>query len=732
MERRLAAVMIADVVGYGRLSQVDEEGTRARFHADLKKLFEPSIAAHRGRLVKTMGDGLLMEFQSIVDALRCAVEIQQEKARRNDTEPNGRRIEFRIGINLGDIIVEGDDIHGDGVNIADRIQALAEPGGIAISGTAYDHVKAKLPIGYISLGEQKVKSIAEPVRVYRVSMAPSAAGKTVGAPRRYGRWRVPAAVAVVVLPLIGAGVWWQPWKQATAPSVAETQPSLVVLPFDNLSSEAEQGYLADGITEDLTTELARTPGLLVISRNAAFGYKGTDLKPAQIADELGVRYLLEGSIRRAGDDFRINAQLIDGRSSGHLWAERFDGVWKDVFSLQDQVIDKVTDALRLRLVAGPRNAETPGATTVPAAYDLYLRAYGLDYGKFPSEAASLLQQAVALDPSFGQAWAELAWVYWINMGSIAGETALKGPGEMIARIKEFLGKAEQYPSSSYYQIVADLLVWQRKSDEAIAAAERAIALNPSDQFGYEEMSTALVFSGRALDARRYLDGAARVDPKARAGRHLLAGLIAFSMDGFEDAVASLRKAAPQDLSTDSMKRQRLLLLMAAHAHLGQLNEAASARSELQSLAGNAELTVLRAMHNLPFKQPVDRERLRAGLTKAGLVEFPFGMKPQDQLAGEDVRSLVLGHELRGQLIAPQKGPYVRTTSANGAAKVSAGSYYVGVGRSSVEQGFVCTLFDAEIEVTCAAIFRNPEGSRSKQDEYFWVTPSALLSFSVAN
>ena len=452
MERRLTAVMIADVVGYGRLSQIDEEGTRARFQADLKDIFEPKIAAYRGRLIKTMGDGLLVEFPSVVDALRCAVEAQQEKAKRN-AAALGQQLAFRIGVNLGDVIVEGEDIHGDGVNIADRIQALAEPGGVAISGTAYDQVKAKLPVGYTSLGEQKVKSIAEPIRVYRLLMDPAAAGKTVAAKRGLRAWYLPAgATAIVVLSLAGAGAWWQPWREPANGSVttaADSRPSLVVLPFDNLSDDAQQGYLADGITEDLTTELARVPGLFVISRNSAFAYKDKPVHP-RVAKELGVRYLLEGSIRRAGDDIRINAQLIDGQSSGHLWAERFDGVWKDVFSLQDQVVEKVAAALKLRLVAGPRMAVLPGGTSMPAAYDLYLHAYGLDFAKFPKEVASLLRQAVAIDPNYGQAWAELAWVYWVNLGPSASPKAFGIPYEQaVAEIKKLLVEAEKRPSADY-------------------------------------------------------------------------------------------------------------------------------------------------------------------------------------------------------------------------------------------------------------------------------------------
>ena len=461
MERHLAAVLIADVVGYSRLSQIDEEGTRVRFQTDLNEVFQPKVTEHHGRLIKTIGDGILVEFHSVVDALRCAVETQQQKATRNAREPPEKRLDFRIGVNLGDIIVEGEDIHGDGVNIADRIQALAQPGGIAISGTAYDHVKSKVPVGYISLGEQKVKNITEPIRVYQVVLDPAAAGTTFGPQKKQRSWSVLAAAAATVLLFAGIGALWQPWQMADEPAdvrnvaTADTRPSLVVLPFDNLSSDAEQGYLADGITEDLTTELARLPGLFVVSRNAAFTYKEKATNPTQIASELGVRYILEGSIRRIGDDMRINAQLVDATTSGHMWAERFDGAWSDVFKLQDKMVGEIATALKLRLVSGQQAARIAGGTSNTAAYEAYLRGRELELREKPEDwvkAVRHYEQALALDPKFGNAAAALAWIYrdaqWTEARSKELGLSVE---ETRAKADAYFAQAAMNPSPMYYQ-----------------------------------------------------------------------------------------------------------------------------------------------------------------------------------------------------------------------------------------------------------------------------------------
>jgi adenylate cyclase len=379
--RRLAAILAADVAGYSRLMGADEEGTHERLRAHLRELVDPKIKDHRGRTVKNTGDGLLAEFASVVDAVRCAVEVQRAMIDREAGVPEDRRIRFRIGINLGDIIVDGDDIFGDGVNVAARLEALAEPGGICVSGTVRDHVGDRLPYAFEDLGEQSVKNIARPVRVYALR---------------------PEAIAGLPVAVI-------------SPAVSISQPivaprlSIVVLPFANLSNDPEQQYFADAITEDLTTDLSRLVGMLVISRNTAFTYQGKRVDTKQVGRELGVRYVLEGSVRRSGNQVRVTTQLIDAETDAHLWAERFDGDISDLFALQDEITSRIATTLNYELL----RAEASRTAQHPDALDYILRgraaqAKPASRDKY-TEAISLFERALALDTASLDARSYLSW-----------------------------------------------------------------------------------------------------------------------------------------------------------------------------------------------------------------------------------------------------------------------------------------------------------------------------------
>jgi adenylate cyclase len=375
VERRLAAILAADVAGYSRLMGADEEGTLERLKAHRRQLFDPKITEHRGRIVKTAGDGMLVEFPSVVDAIRCAAEIQRGMVDRNANTPEDKRITFRIGVNLGDVIIDGDDIYGDGVNIAARLEALAEPGGICISRVVRDQIRDKLPYPFEDMGEQTVKNIARPVRAYLLS-----------------------AAAVALLP---------PGKSTTEvgkPITSSISPrlSIVVLPFENLSRDPDQEYFADGITDDLTSDLSRISGSFVISRNTAFTYKGKPVDAKQVGHELGVRYVIEGSVRRAGNQVRLNVQLIDAESGAHLWADRFDTDQANLGHAQDDITSRLARTLNLELVeVVGRRIERERAVN-PDAHDLVMRGWACYYRPASvatrQEAQRFFEQALEVDP----------------------------------------------------------------------------------------------------------------------------------------------------------------------------------------------------------------------------------------------------------------------------------------------------------------------------------------------
>ena len=385
IERKLAAILAADVVGYSRLMGADEEGTLERLKAHRRELVDPEITRHRGRVVKTTGDGILIEFASVVDAVRCAIEVQRGMVARNSDVPDEKRIEFRAGINLGDIIIDGDDIHGDGVNIAARLEGIAEPGGIFISESSYQQVRDKLAIEFEDMGEQQLKNIARPVRVYRVPIGGIE----------------PKERPVLALP---------------------DKPSIAVLPFQNLSADPEQEYFADGMVEDIITALSRFKSLFVIARNSSFTYKGKTVDIKQVGRDLGVRYVLEGSVRKAGGRVRITGQLIDCETGAHLWADRFDGSPEDIFDLQDQVTEKVAGVLVPKVEQAEIARAKRKASSNLDAYDCYLR--GLAFSQpvtreGDNEALSLFYRAIELDPDFAVAYGRAAWIY-INRKRMAG------------------------------------------------------------------------------------------------------------------------------------------------------------------------------------------------------------------------------------------------------------------------------------------------------------------------
>jgi TolB-like protein len=532
--RRLAAILAADVAGYSRLMGADEEGALERLNALRRELLDPKIAEHRGRLVKTTGDGLLVEFASVVDAMRCAVEVQQAIPERNTGVAADDRIELRIGINLGDVIVEGDDIYGDGVNIAARIEALADPGGVLVSNTVHDHVRDRLPFVFEDLGEQQVKNIARPVRVYRVRDA------------------APKAPAPPALPL-------------------PDKPSIAVLPFANMSGDPEQEYFADGMVEEIITALSRIRWLFVIARNSSFTYKGQAVDVKQVGRELGVRYVLEGSVRKAGGRVRITAQLIDATSGAHLWADRFDGSLEDLFDLQDKVAVTVAGVIEPTLQAAETARSAGRPTNDLTAYDLYLRAYAMfmSSARQIPEALRLMEQAIARDPCYGPAlvWAAVCCLALITDSRSEDPEADRRKGFGFAR--RALEVAGDDPAILANAAQA-LAYFGEDIDAMMALVDRALELSPNYARGWHISGVLRNWAGQPDIAIEHIEAALRLSPRARVGPSLFhIGRAHFVSRRFDKAVPKLLLAIQEDPSLPPPYRY----LAACYAHMGRLDDA---------------------------------------------------------------------------------------------------------------------------------------------------------------
>ena len=505
VQRRLAAILAADVVGYSRLMGADEAGTRARFNAHLRCLIQPTISAHDGRIVKTTGDGLLVEFASVVDAVQCAVTIQRGMTDRNAAATEDHRLDFRVGVNLGDVIVEGDDIHGDGVNVAARLEGLEEPGGLCVSGKVVAEVRNKLQVSFEDAGEQSFKNMAESVRAYHVQVDTT------------GQARSPA-----------------PAKESVP-----RRPSLAVLPFDNLSGDLEQDYFADGITEDLITELSRFQELIVIARNSVFSYKGKAINVRDVGRELGVRYVLEGSVRKAGVRVRISAQLVEAATGHHLWAERYDRDLKDVFAVQDEVTRQIVAALAGRLEDSERRrARDAGERTENLeAYDLVLRGRERFFRETQEDnvaARRLYERAVALDPHYARAYAGLAWTYLVE-----GRTTGSDEAYECALAHAHKGVRINPASHSNHLTLGNVYAAIGNPDQAVEAIRRGVELNPNDAEGLAVLAYVLCMQGKPEEAIAQIDEAARINPGLRPAKPVIVGIARFVGRRYAEAVAAI-------------------------------------------------------------------------------------------------------------------------------------------------------------------------------------------------
>jgi len=622
--RKLAAILAADMVGYSRHMEADEAGTIARLREHHADLIDPAIAAFNGRIVKTTGDGLLAEFASAADAVLCAVEIQRGLAAREADQPDDRRVAYRIGINLGDIVVEGDDVLGDGVNIAARLEALAKPGGICISDVVFKSVRGKLDLGFADLGPQTVKNISEPIPTYEVLIDPAAAGTLIAArSKRRAAWRWPALAAVLAVVLVAAAyvIFQSGFRPATVAS-----PSIAVLPFANLSGNPQQDYLSDGITEDLITALTRFSSLLVSARTATFRYKNRTVDEAQIGRELKVVYVLKGSVRRDGERVRVTAQLIDTRSGANLWAERYDRKAEDIFAVQDEITGRIVATL----VAQVSRAEIQRVRRKPpksfVAYDHYLQAVHLhrrifavrERGAPIAEARQHLDAAVAMDSGFALAYTQLAYNYYHSWAHPTRVAALTGEFANPKTLTKALAVAQKAVDTDprvaeAHAALGYVLFWLRRPDEAFAAYRRAFAINPNLQDdGY---TAALALGGRSKECIAYIGRMLRTDPTH--GRHYgNLGLCYYHMHDYAKAAALL------ETCKQFARGWRACWTWRAAA-LGQLGRTAEAKAEAaENMRRDPDFTIARWMRHFGrnFARRADAEHVVEGLRKAGLPE----------------------------------------------------------------------------------------------------------------
>jgi len=632
VQRRLAAILAADVVGYSRLMGLDEESTLRTLQA-YREIIDRLIVRHEGRIFTTGGDSVLAEFASPVEAVRCAIAIQEELTFRNTELVEDRQMHFRIGINVGDVMVEGDNLFGDGVNVAARLEGIAEAGGICISGSTFDQVRNKLSIGFEDIGPQKVKNIAEPVPAFRVGPGQASIATTTATPAVPRRWRLPAiAAALVVISAAGGLAWLQPWAPRVEPASVERmapalpdKPSIAVLPFTNMSDDPSQEYFVDGMTEDLITDLAKIESLFVIARNTVFTYKGKSVVVPDVARELGVKYVLEGSVRRVGDMVRINTQLIDGASGAHIWAERYDGALTDIFALQDEVTSAIIAQLQITLTPDEQNRRNGKDTDNLDAHDAYLRGWQL-YRRYTPEdfvkAIPHLEKAVELDPDYGQAWAALASVYWITHRKGTAWSLIVNPDKSNSvswngardKTEIYLRQAMRNPTPLAHQIESQISWDYRQFERALSEARQAVALDQNDPEGHLAMAWALIFSGRAEAAIASTETAIRLDPNF-PGSHLFAlGTAQLMLERYDEAQATLQRALafiPEDLGI-------IVPLSIANARTGRQEEAKAALQNYKSIFLVKSPKIENYMPWWPFMREADIRLFGGGLIEAGV------------------------------------------------------------------------------------------------------------------
>ena len=626
-KRKLTAVLSADAVEYSRLMAEDETST-VKTIATYREIMSSLIIQHRGRVVDSPGDNVLAEFSSVVDAAQCAVAVQNEIQTRNAELTENRRMEFRIGINLGDVIDEDDRIYGDGVNIAARLESLADPGGICVSKTAFDQIETKLPLGYEYLGEQSVKNILKPVGAYRVLMKPDAAGKVIGEKRFLGRYsRRTAMAAIIILVMVAGGlvswnIYLQQSKKVEPASVEKMayplpdKPSIAVLPFENLSGDPKQEYLSDGISDNIITELSRFQEFFVIARQSSFSYKGKTVKIGQVSEELGVQYVLEGSLQQAGDKVRVTAQLIDATTGRHLWADNYDRKLEDVLAVQDEITRTIAATLEenVDLAERDRARSKPPQDLKAYEYVNLARAHRVKFTKEDNERSrQLLGKAIELDPNYAEAYVGLTWTN-IN-GFRFGWSDTHSREESLRLALEAAKKGVKLGPFSYttHWALANVLMQSGKLEQALAKYDQALKLNPNSARLLADMAEPLVYAGRAEESVILIKTAIRLNPRHPGWYWWNLGWAQYYAEQYEEALASLRRWTNPP---NGLRRTLAPVLV----RLERLDEARAVIKKYLEKDPDYTIETFKSTHVRQHKHKEYLERMTEDLRTAGIPE----------------------------------------------------------------------------------------------------------------
>jgi len=623
-KRKLTAILSADVVGYSRLMRDDEEAT-VRHIASHRVLITEIIQQHHGRVVDSTGDNILAEFASVVDAVNGAIKIQDEIKKSDADTPEDRQMVFRIGINLGDVIEEEDRIYGDGVNIAARVEGLAAGGGIAISGIVYDSIKDKLSLGYHYLGEQDVKNIPEPVRIYRLLTGPTDAGKMIGAEKskaKMSRYIAFSALSLIII-VVGVLVIWNYYlRPSFEPASIEKmdyplpeKPSIAVLPFNNLSGDAENEYIADGITENLITGLSQIPEMFVIARNSVYTYKGKSIKIKQVSEELGVRYVLEGSVQKSGDRLRVTAQLIDAVGAHHLWADRYDRELKDLFALMDEITMKILTALEVQLTQGP-GVRTQRTNNIEAWGHL-VKGESHFY-RFSKEDFRIAQEhcekALELDPDYAGAMTLLALVHVFEVRMGWSDNAAAAIKQALDLLKKASKINDKLPG--VHGTFGQIYLLQQKYEMAIAEGEKSIALDPNSADAHNFLSQALHYAGRSEEAIVKIKKAMRLCPYYPASYLMFLADSYFFVGRYDESIAANKQLLERARRGEWPAYTPHLALAVNYMVLGKEEKARFHAAKVLKANPNFSLSAFQSRN--PYKNPADMDRFIEPLRIAGI------------------------------------------------------------------------------------------------------------------